>query len=251
MIQLFNDQLLHTFMHGFYGYGNYQADYWFVGMEEGGGDTVDEVSKRLIIWDQRGRREVEDVAEYHLALGITHPFAEKAKLQPTWAKLIRVLLSIEGLSPGKEDVRRYQQQQWARSNGNVCLLELLPLPSPSTSHWLYGQSSQLTDLATRDRYRDQWSAIRIAALRQRIAVHQPKAIIFYSFGYLPYWQAIVGTPLQPVLAGEMYGLQTAERIYAVIKHPAATGVTSAYFHEAGVSIRHVLPPQSPKTVFDR
>lgn len=134
MPQPFDDQLLHTFMHGFYGYGNYQADYWFVGMEEGGGDTVQEINQRLTVWDQRGRREVEDVAEYHLALGIIHPFVEKAKLQPTWAKLIRVLLSIEGLSPTKEEVRRYQQQQWARSNGNVCLLELLPLPSPSTSH---------------------------------------------------------------------------------------------------------------------
>ena len=251
MPQLFDDQLLHTFMHGFYGYGSYQADYWFIGMEEGGGDTVDEVSKRLTVWDQRGRREVEDVAEYHLALGITYPFAEKAKLQPTWAKLIRVLLSIEGEAPTKEDVRRYQQQQWARSNGNVCLLELLPLPSPSTSHWLYGQSSQLPDLATRDRYRERWSAIRIAALRQRIAAHQPKAVIFYSFGYLPYWQAIVGTPLQPVLAGEMYVQQTAERIYAVIKHPAATGVTSAYFHEAGQHIRQELTSSAPKTVFDR
>lgn len=83
----------------------------FVGMEEGGGDTFDKVSKRLTLWDQRGRREVEDVVEYHLALSITHPFAEKAKLQPTWAKLIRVLLSMEGEPPSKEDVRRYQQQQ--------------------------------------------------------------------------------------------------------------------------------------------
>lgn len=36
-------------MHHFYGYGNYQADYWFVGMEEGGGDTFDKVSKRLAV----------------------------------------------------------------------------------------------------------------------------------------------------------------------------------------------------------
>lgn len=109
-------------MYGFYGYGSYQADYWFVGMEEGG-DTVQETNQRLTVWDQRGRREVEDVAEYHLAFGITHPFTEKAKLQPTWAKLIRVLLSIEGKPPTKDDMQRYQQQQWARSSGKVCLLE--------------------------------------------------------------------------------------------------------------------------------
>jgi hypothetical protein len=209
-------------------------------MEEGGGDTFDEVCKRLTVWDQRGRQELEDVAEYHLALGITYPFAEKPKLQPTWAKLIRVLLSIEGEAPTKEAVRRYQQQQWARRTNNVCLLELLPLPSPSTSHWLYGQHSQLPDLTTRERYRERWSALRIDHLRQRIVKHQPKAVIFYGFGYLRYWEAIVGAQLQPILTGEVYALHHDHCLYIVLKHPAATGVTSEYFHEAGRYIRGVL-----------
>ncbi|MFZ4658505.1 MAG: hypothetical protein ACOYNY_15950 [Caldilineaceae bacterium] len=240
MAEFFDDQLLHAFMHHFYGYGNYQADYWFIGMEEGGGDTFDEVCKRLTVWDQRGQQELEDVAEYHIVLGITHPFAEKPKLQPTWAKLIRVLLSIEGETPTKDDVRRYQQQQWARRTGNVCLLELLPLPSPSTSHWLYAQHSQLPDLITREHYRERWSALRIERLRQRITKHQPKAVIFYGFGYLPYWTAIVGAPLQPILAGTMVARHQNNCLYLVLKHPAATGVTSEYFHEAGRYIRSAL-----------
>lgn len=143
-------------------------------------------------------------------------------------------------------MRRYQQQHWARSTSNVCLLELLPLPSPSTSHWQYGHHSQLPDLVTRERYRERWSALRIAALRQRIVAHQPKAVIFYSFGYLPYWEEIVGTPLQPVLAGEMYTRCDGECVYAVLKHPVATGVTSAYFHEAGRYIRQAFEGKKGK-----
>lgn len=247
MTEFFDDQLLHTFMHHFYGYGNYQGDYWFIGMEEGGGDTFDEVCQRLAVWDQRGRQELEDVAEYHLALGITHPFAEKPKLQPTWAKLIRVLLSMAGETPTKEAVRRYQQQQWARCTGNVCLLELLPLPSPSTSHWLYAQHSQLPDLISRDRYRERWSVLRTERLHQRIARHQPKAVIFYSFGYLAYWEAIVGAPLQPILADSMYARHHNNCLYLVLKHPAATGVTSEYFHEAGRYIRHALVSKAVST----
>jgi hypothetical protein len=37
--KLFDDQLLERFMCTFYGYGNYRGAYWFVGMEEGGGDS--------------------------------------------------------------------------------------------------------------------------------------------------------------------------------------------------------------------
>jgi hypothetical protein len=42
---MLNDQLLEAFMRGFYGFGNYQAQYWFVGMEEGGGNTLDAISR--------------------------------------------------------------------------------------------------------------------------------------------------------------------------------------------------------------
>src|SRR5438093_6988758 len=97
-----DDERLEAFANHFYGYRSYTGKYWFVGMEEGGGDSFEEVEKRLAIWEQRGGCELEDVAEYHIALGITHPFSTTAKLQPTWSKLIRVLLSAKGCSGLKE-----------------------------------------------------------------------------------------------------------------------------------------------------
>jgi hypothetical protein len=51
-----DESLLQEFMSNFYGYGNYAAPYWFIGMEEGGGDTIEEITRRLTVWDQRGRR---------------------------------------------------------------------------------------------------------------------------------------------------------------------------------------------------
>lgn len=240
MNETFDDQMLQAFMDNFYGYGNYDAPYWFIGMEEGGGDSFEEVSKRLTVWDSRGRRELEDVVDYHLELGITWPFGEKPKLQWTWAGLIRVLLSIEGLEPTTEEVRLHQQRSWARSGGNVCLMELLPLPSPSTSHWLYAQYSKLPTLRSRKQYRKLMSQVRIRAIQQRIAAHQPQVVVFYSFTYRPYWLQLVGAELQPVLSGELYIHKGPSTLYAVLKHPVATGVTNAYFHEAGRLIRRVL-----------
>ena len=34
---MLDDKLLESYMKTFFGYGNLHADYWFIGMEEGGG----------------------------------------------------------------------------------------------------------------------------------------------------------------------------------------------------------------------
>jgi hypothetical protein len=249
MANCFNDALLQKFMNTFYGYGNYAAPYWFIGMEEGGGDSYEEVARRLTVWDKRGRRELEDVAGYHIELGITYPFEDKPRLQPTWAKLIRVLLCIEGEPPTRETVRSYQQQYWARSDGNVNLMELLPLPSPSTRHWLYADYSALPELRSRDDYRQTWSVSRTEGLRERIKAHQPKAVIFYSFGYLSYWNEITNAKLQPALAGAIYAHDTHSTLFVVLKHPAAKGadITSEYFHEAGRFIHSELAAKQKRS----
>ena len=242
MSQSFDDPLLHDFMQTFYGYGNFQGAYWFIGMEEGGGDSFEEVTRRLDVWQRRGRRTLEDVAGYHLELGISYPFTGKARLQPTWAKLIRVLLSAEGQTPTKEDVRAYQHHQWARSTSNVCLLELLPLPSPSTQHWLYAEHSHLPELSSRERYQAAWTPRRVQALRQHIAVHRPRAVIFYGQSYREHWAAIAGAALQPALNGEIAVHAAGACVYVAMKHPATAGVTSAYFHAVGQYMQSIWNP---------
>jgi hypothetical protein len=42
-------ELLEEFITNFYGYGKLKSDYWFVGMEEGGGENIDEIIARLNI----------------------------------------------------------------------------------------------------------------------------------------------------------------------------------------------------------
>ena len=109
MAEQFDDLLLDEFAHSFYGYGNYGGQFWFIGMEEGGGDSFAEVAKRLEAWALRGRREIDDVAEYLAAIGITHLHNDHPKLQSTWSGLIRILLSSNGETPTTEQVREYQR----------------------------------------------------------------------------------------------------------------------------------------------
>ena len=235
-MSLLDDERLEAFATHFYGYGNYTGKYWFVGMEEGGGDSFQEIEKRLAIWSQRGGCELEDVAEYHIALGITYPFAPTAKLQPTWSKLIRVLLSAEGYSALKEDVRAYQRHYLGRKSGESCLLELLPLPSPSTSDWLYAQYSQLKYLTDRETYRHYFMPKRIRHIKERIRQYKPKAVIFYSFSYRSYWAEIAETELQAKDYGEFYLGKDSGVVFVTMKHPAATGVTSEYFQNIGKAV---------------
>lgn len=80
MTEFFDDELLQEFTQGFYGYGNCNGDCWFVGMEEGGGNSFQDIANRSSAWSQRGKRELEDVAEYHAAIGVTCFFDDPPKL---------------------------------------------------------------------------------------------------------------------------------------------------------------------------
>jgi len=117
MENYFDDSLLEHFAETFYGYGDYNGYYWLIGMEEGGGDSFDNVEKRLSAWNKRGRSELEDVAEFHRAIDLGEFFDEKPKRQPTWDKLTRILLSAEGLlSTEDQDEQRKQIREYRQTS---------------------------------------------------------------------------------------------------------------------------------------
>ncbi|MEI2612078.1 MAG: hypothetical protein V9G20_25870 [Candidatus Promineifilaceae bacterium] len=237
----FDDTLLETFIHQFYGYGNYQSDFWLIGMEEGGGNSYEAVVRRLTAWDKRGRNELEDAAAYHQAIGVTKLFHDRPVIQRTWGKLIRVLLNATGHHPTRESIRLFQRDQFGRRNSNHCLLELLPLPSPSTNHWLYVQYSQLPYLADRASYQMHCLEQRIYHLQNRLLGHSPKVVVFYSFNYLAHWQKITGLEFESVAAADFYVAQTAATLFIVMKHPAAKGPGNAYFDAVGQYIARQMP----------
>jgi hypothetical protein len=232
MIETFDDQLLNNFIHNFYGYGNYNGQFWFIGMEEGGGNSFSEVNRRLNAWSSRGKHAVEDVAQYHAEIGLTQWFNEQPKLQPTWNKLIRILLSSNGQVPTTMQVREYQKLLLGRSNSETCLLELLPLPSPSIGLWLYAQHSQLAYLNNRKIYQQYCLPLRIKHLRERITQSKPKVVVFYGLSYYKYWQIIAGIDLQ-MGTDKFYSGYNGTTFFVMTKHPAAQGVTNEYFYQVG------------------
>jgi hypothetical protein len=243
MTDLFDDQLLSEFIQNFYGYGNYSGQFWFIGMEEGGGNSFSEINNRLSAWANRGRNELEGLAEYHKDIGLMDWFNEKPRLQSTWNKLIRILLSSSGKIPTTEQVREYQKTLLGRLIGDTCLLELLPLPSPSIGQWLYAQYSQLPHLRDRETYRQECIASRIIHLQDRINQYQPKVVIFYSLSYQEYWKKIAGVDFLLQGSDKILTGRNESTLFVMTKHPAAQGVTSEYFHQVGQLIASCLEDQ--------
>lgn len=225
-------------METFYGFGNYAGKYWLVGMEEAGGRSVEAIQVRLTQWQQNGRSELEDLPTH----GHQHGWGEKyfgteVKWQPTWGKLIRLMLAAEGKEKmNTAAIKQFQQEKLGRHNSDHCLIELFPLPAPSTSQWLYAQHSELPFLRSRKTYREQLAPDRIAYIRQKVQQHRPKAVIFYGWSYRNWWQQIAERPFAKqenpkCLTAVQDGIQ-----FWVIDHPAARGTTNHYFEQIGTQI---------------
>jgi hypothetical protein len=239
---LLNESLLKLFIDRFYGYGNLDAPYWFIGMEEGGGNSLEEISLRLSTWCERGMQTTEDLVDYHLALGIDQFFGEKPRLQSTWAKLIRVLHMLEGKPTTTDAIRTTQGSQLGRSDSLSCLLELLPLPSPSTDQWLYGDHTSLEFLKDRETYRTVLIPKRIDQLRAMIQEYSPKVVMCYGSAYRQHWLKIIQSDVETIVL-DKYDVQigsTGMRWVAMVPHPTATGITNAYFEAVGALLRKRL-----------
>jgi hypothetical protein len=234
--QKFDEDLLQAFMQGFYGYGNFEGEYWFVGMEEGGGNSFHEVDQRFEIWDSLGRGELLDVAQFHLKLGMPEFFTEPVKLQSTWNKVIRIILSAEGEKVSLSSVRKYQRDDLGRRSGNSCLIELLPLPSPSTKKWLYAEHTDLPFLRNREAYRDYAIPWRIEGIRERIEKYRPSAVVFYGMVYQEWWREIADLEFKPFEQYDFLVANSQATKFIMSKHPVAMGVTNEYFHQIGRAI---------------
>src|SRR6266852_2464019 len=111
-----DDTLLQQYMTGFCGYGDYNADHWLFGMEEGSDGTVDEIARRLNTWRDQAGPELADVVAFSKAIGglAGQWFRPNPGIQPTWGRLIRILFALRGMSPTREQVRRFQAGELGR-----------------------------------------------------------------------------------------------------------------------------------------
>lgn len=194
---LISDKALKHWIDNFYGYGSWDARFWFVGYEESGGDLPEEAADKFNYFYNRQTPDTPTLCDIrdlyrHVAFRIEGPRAEKfsnfydhrfgsdATLHGSWKNII----AFEHGYKGKElpDLLTYQQELFALPSAhNEALIQLYPLPAHNHA-WYYAwlDLPQFPFLKTRALYQDHVYIHRIRTILENMRVYKPKLVLMYG-----------------------------------------------------------------------
>lgn len=208
----------------FYGFGSWEkSSIWYIGIEEKGGDTLEDVNNRIKNWVTL-KTDLIDNEEHQRAIGNSYLYT-KGNLQSTWRPLIRLRQGYLGRPIDKESVKKIQQYNWGHLDSDNLLLELLPLPSPNNDTWKYKDWSNIDYLQSREKYEDYIAGERIEYIKSKIQIHNPELVVFYttSKDYHKYWEQLIEIKATPKII-DGYKIQLHENNTRFIQVPHPNGV---------------------------
>lgn len=240
---------LDHFIKGFYGYGNLESDIWFIGMEEGGGATLEEIKSRLEVWKALGEEKVVDAYEFHEKItddkGKNFGFLFRENnpaIQRTWRGLIKLLLAYKEQASSADETKEKQIYGWGRLSSDNCLLELFPLPSPNANDFHYTEWLNDENF-TRDTYKKEIVGHRILGIQELIEINKPKIVVFYGKAYGDKYKAIAGLNGSDLVELKINSEKSAKIFvgsptsYVFIPHPTAHGMSDAYYQQLGKALK--------------
>jgi hypothetical protein len=210
----------------FWGYGNLNSPYWFIGMEEGYSEKNEVLLDRFTATAHQQICDIYD--DLKVDPGHVYWFENGAPIQPTYRRLIEIMLYAETKKhPDKEAIREFQIKQLGRQTSNHALLELMPLPSKSIAEkdWLYAESG-IDSLESRRDYLETYKGERIEALRALIEQHKPKYVICYSLSYQDDWKQLTDAPFIEVNPRRLYLAKDGDTTIAITPHSVAQGLSN-------------------------
>jgi uncharacterized protein (DUF433 family) len=225
--------LVHRRITNFWGYGSFEAPTWLVGMEEGLGDEID-VEERFRATDGKNavdmRRDMARV-QHHMAWFL--PSAPE--IQSTFKYPIALYLYFKyGKAPSLEEIRSYQLRILGDIDLNdSCVIDLMPLPARSTSDadWQYSGY-----VGRREQYVKKYKPERLRQLRNFIAEHRPRLVIFHSLTYRADWASVIGpTPRQ--ITRQMYFVAVDGTAFCVIPNANSRGMSYDRSYEFADRVR--------------
>jgi hypothetical protein len=202
-----------------FGYGRWDAPYWFVGMEPGGDDHPE----LYTAWQAAGGGSLIDAAEHeeqwnlrvpaHLQM---HHFATKPVIQKgTWQPLIYIVLGFNGEDA---DSHTYQRDRLGRARGDMALIELCSVAAKN-----------LAIPGDRDRFMPE----RIDFIKRQLKTNAVEIAVFYGTTYREKYEQIAGRFNRD-------GLRWRGRtLCALINHPSRPSRKYAYWRVYGEMLRKV------------
>jgi hypothetical protein len=195
---LIEEKALAHWINNFYGYGSWDAGIWFIGYEEGGGDSPEEVAEKLSYFYDVHRSNTSaalcDLRELyrHVAFRVDGPRAEKfanlndhrfgsqATLHGSWKNLIGFVHGYRNaILP---DLLAYQKNAFASTSvANEALIQLYPLPGHNHA-WYYAWLNlpQFPFLKSRRLYQDHVYPARMNTILQNIKAYKPQVVLMYG-----------------------------------------------------------------------
>jgi hypothetical protein len=221
-----------------YGYGRWDADYWFIGPEQGmGKETVEERARafREADGDEDG---LCDCREFHLKIYERRwhqavPRTGRVKLQSTWRYLILILMAFkrdrDGLS-NLDSRAKYQEARLGTADpklGETCVIELAGLSSKDL------KATRERDKRRPDEDKELLGEISARRVKNISAKKRtPKFVLMYGFSEenKKYWATIAGTDLKLGIPKKV-----GQTIFLADRHPLYTGYD--YWIQMGENMR--------------
>jgi hypothetical protein len=230
MIQI-DEQLTRNYIRTFLGYGTLESKVWLIGPEQGGGKRASEFRDRVTAWANRGQKEIEDLHSYHSAINLDWT----GSIQSTWGPLIRIMLASDGKlapqnspSPISSEFERKQVLAFQRDcfgknpGGDSCILDLIPIASPSTKDW-GAKNSDHEWLDTRAKYEQAFLHERTELIQAKIKQYKPQLVVFFGLGRKPEWQKMLDVlgadAFEPSEHPRLSCANSDHTFFALIPHP--------------------------------
>lgn len=189
--------LTHWINH-FYGYGSWDAPFWFVGYEESGGEVPEEVADKVNYFaaTHPGRSvALCEIRELYKQVAIRWEgpkgdkfanrfefrFGADAVQHGVWKNLIRFIHGYRGKA--LPDLLVYQKKSFVSAKKpDAALIPLYPLPSPHGHAWYYSwlDMPSMGFLKTRAMYEQQMYPFRIRTILERMVNHKPEVVVLYG-----------------------------------------------------------------------
>lgn len=115
-----------------------------------------------------------------------------------------------------------QSSEFGAGDGPVALMELLPLPAPSTNSWPYHElAGQIPYLQDRASYVAHVLPTRTQRIGELVRQYQPDSVVCYGVGYIRHWEAVFATHLGAITVGQRrcFGGRTGRTQVLVVPHP--------------------------------
>ncbi len=195
---LIQEQPIKHWMDNFYGYGSWDAPFWFISYEEGGGDLPEEVAERLNYFYQAypaATATLCDIRQLYRNVSVKlngrraglfqnlydYRFGNQAVSHTIWQNLMRFLNGY--LEHNIGDELEYQKDSFASSTTpGEALLRLFPLPAPNNHGWYYSwlDLPQFPFLKSREQYQQHLYDNRVQTILHHIRAHNPEVVLMYG-----------------------------------------------------------------------